>query len=422
MANQFTDSEKIFFEGVVEDFDPSNVHANQAEVRQASTEHFTKDGVQERRQSQFMVNTTEGRDVSSDTQDVKSLTVPVGISDDDIVNHVFELNSSELKNEYYRDNQVRAAVRKLSNKLDLRVTDKVVKEGSVVLTRTGEFSDYDALASAETEFQNREIDLSDPRCMNLNPRMSRKAASVIAARESGVQQQAAYEASMLPSVAGFETHKANVIASLAAAGGSSITVNGANQNKTLEVWSSSSTSSADNRYQTLTVNSTTNVAAGDAFTLPNVNSVGMISKSDTGSLQTFRVVSVDSGTTLTITPAIIPADSADLGQKAYANCTTTPANGAALTFINTDAAQPSTFFCKDSVEIFTTGCADPDLSSTLSVMRAQTDSGIEILFAKEADINDLSVKYRLSFMASAHVLENQRAGILLPGQNADVGG
>lgn len=422
MADQFTESEVIFFDDVVSKFSPNNVHANQAVVRQASTKNFTKDGVTERRQSQLMVNATEGRDISSDNQDIISLTVPVGISDADIVNHTFDLNSSELKNKYYRDGQVQAAVRKLSNYLDLRVANKVANEGSVVITDQGEFDDYDALAKAETEFLNREIDISDPRCMNLNPRASRKASSVIAARESGVQQQAAYERSMLPPVAGFETHKANVLTSIAAAAGGAVTVDGDNQNKTLEVWSSSSTSSADNRYQNLTVNSTASKKVGDAFTITGVNSVGAISKSDTGNLQTFRVVEVVDGTTLRVTPAIIPADSSDLGQKAYANVTTTPADGAALTFINTAAAQPNTFFCKDSVEIFTTGCADPDLSSTLAVMRAQTDSGIEILYAKEADINDLSVKYRLSFMASAHVLESQRAGIMLANQGADVGG
>lgn len=423
MANTFTKNEEIFFEELVPKFQATNLHANQANVRQASTRFFDKNGVVERRDGQMMVNTTTGRSISGQNQDVLEPTVPVSISDSNIFNHAFTLNSSELADKRHRDRNVMAAVQKLSSDLDLAVTQKVVNQGSIVITHTGEFADYDNLAKAETEIANREISLSDPRCMNLSPRAARKAANNIASRESGLKQNDAYEASMLPPVAGFETHKANVIGAVgAAAGGGAITVNGAGQGHAIVVFDSNATSAADNRYQNLTVSATTNVAVGDAFTIAGVNSLGMISKSDTGSAQTFRVVSVVDGTTLQITPAILPKDGAGVGQKAFANCTAEPANGAAITFINTAAAQPITFFCKDSVEIFTTSLADPDLNSTMAVMRAQTDSGIEILFAKEASITDLSVQYRLSFMASAHVLENQRAGIMLANQGAEIGG
>lgn len=423
MANTFNKNEEIFFEEFVEKFDPNNLHANQANVRQASTRFFDKNGVVERRNAQMMVSTTTGRDISGQNQDILEPTVPVSISDSNIYNHAFTLNSNELKEKSHRDRNVMAAVRKLSNDLDLAVADKVSKQGSIVITQTTEFADYDSLAKAETEFLNREIQIGDPRCMNLSPRASRKAASVIASRESGVQQQSAYEKSMLPMVAGFETHKANVIAAIgAAAGGGSITVDGAGQGAEISVFDSNSTDAADNRYQNLTVSATTNVAVGDAFTIAGVNSVGMISKSDTGSPQTFRVLEVVNGTTLRITPAIIPKGGSGVGQTAYANVTAEPADAAAITFINTAAIQPITFFCKDSVEIFTTSMADPDLSSTMAVMRARTDSGIEILFAKEASITDLSVQYRLSFMAAPHVLENQRAGIMLASQGANVGG
>jgi hypothetical protein len=48
----------------------------------------------------------------------------------------------------------------------------------------------------------------------------------------------------------------------------------------------------DNRYQTVTVSSTTGVVAGDAFTIDGIEAVHHITKRSTGELKTFRVIEV----------------------------------------------------------------------------------------------------------------------------------
>jgi predicted RecA/RadA family phage recombinase len=101
--------------------------------------------------------------------------------------------------------------------------------------------------------------------------------------------------------------------------------------------STGETSNVDNRYQTITISSTTSVAAGDAFTIANCNSVHLITKGDTGQLMTFRVISVPSATTL----VMLPADHLGAGADLMLRSSTRTArslrrhSNAAITFLNT---------------------------------------------------------------------------------------
>jgi hypothetical protein len=63
----------------------------------------------------------------------------------------------------------------------------------------------------------------------------------------------------------------------------------------------------DNRYQTVTVSTTTGVVAGDAFTIDGIEAVHHITKRSTGELKTFRVIEVVNGTSMVISPPIISA-------------------------------------------------------------------------------------------------------------------
>jgi hypothetical protein len=91
----------------------------------------------------------------------------------------------------------------------------------------------------------------------------------------------------------------------------------------------------DNRFQTVTlaVAGTTGIKAGDAFTIAGVNEVHHITKADTGSLKTFRIVSQATGTagqtgTYVITPPIISGTGGTDPELQYKNVLTAPDNGA----------------------------------------------------------------------------------------------
>jgi hypothetical protein len=197
-------------------------------------------------------------------------------------------------------------------------------------------------------------------------------------------------------IAGFDTYKLDYAYRKAAAAGSSITLNAANQYYTPKATSTATTgeiSNVDNRYQSITVNSTTNIAAGDAFTIASVNEVHHITKADTGSLKTFRVVSVTDSTHMVITPPIISGGGGTDAELQYKNCSATPASTAAITFLNTVAGPVNPFWQADAFEIVP-GHYRPEQDAGLAITSATTDQGITVTMARQGAIGDLSCKYR----------------------------
>lgn len=422
MSNNFSTSEMTFFEDFIMGFDSNNITAKNVKLYNPDMQSVERSGLTVRRPQPMVAEVTTGRDVSSDYKDVLELSVPSTLAESDIMNHAFKLTAVELNDPTRRQRAARAAAQGLGAKIDTRTSDKVSAYGTLVATETGDFSSYDALSKGETALFEREVNQMSDRCLILNPRMSRKMANELAARATdNSRDRSAYERSLLPSVGGFETLKANVLTAIGGSASSGVTVSGANQRKTPTVFDGTNTAAADNRYQTLTVSSSHGLVAGDAFTIAGVNSVGGITKKDTGQLQTFRVISVSTND-LTISPAIIPVDQSATAFKKYGNVTTTPADTAAITVLNTDTVSPSIFFCRDAVEIFHGKLNVDDFAAGgVSVTKETTDSGIEVIFAKSTDIDTLETKYRLSCWAAPQVIAPEMAGIYLPDQNAAFG-
>jgi len=133
-------------------------------------------------------------------------------------------------------------------------------------------------------------------------------------------------------------------------------------------------------------------------------------------LKTFRVVAIPQAGTVTVYPAIVDGShgGATDTEKDYANVDSTPANGAVVTFINTTTAGTNPFWCNDSIEIFSGNLNFPD--EGVEVMRQSTDSGIEIIFAKQGDILTGVTTYRLTMFFGVTNLNPEMNGILLGSQ------
>jgi hypothetical protein len=230
----------------------------------------------------------------------------------------------------------------------------------------------------------------------------------------------AYEKSFVGNVAGFETFKLDYANRLTAALGVTVTLNGANQYYTPKSISTASTgevSNVDNRFQTITIGVVSGtVKVGDAFTIAGVNAVHHITKQDTGQLKTFRVSAIVTGAggagTIQITPPIISGGGTTDAELEYQNVTATPANGAALTFLNTVAANINPFWQKDALEILPGRYAVPEDAGT-AVMRASTDQGIELVMQKFYDINTMKTKYRLDTLFGVVNKQPEMSGIIL---------
>lgn len=424
MANGFSKTEMVFFEQVIEGFEPNNITVRNTTMYKPPATQVERSGLTVRRPVPYHVTDASGLDVSSSYGDLDEMTVPTGLSATNIKNVPFTLSALERNDPRRLSEAADAAVIDLSSQIDTDVQNTVKLYGSIVCAETGNFANYDALSKGDTALMEREVKQSEARCLALNPRAANAMAGNIAGRDNlDGRPLTTYERATLPPVAGFDTLRANIIQSLAGSSVTGVTVSGANQHADPVPFDTTTALTGDQvddiRYSTLEVSAAT-LVNGDCFTIANVNSVGKLSRKDTGQLQTFRVISGGGTTTLTISPAIIPADG-DAAQERYATCTTTPANLAAITIINTDTTQPSVFWTKPAVEIMVGELDTGDLGSNVDIMMETTDSGIPIIFARQGDIDDLSAKYRLTCWTKAHVLMPEKAGIYLPNQNAAVG-
>jgi hypothetical protein len=173
-------------------------------------------------------------------------------------------------------------------------------------------------------------------------------------------------------------------------------------------------SNVDNRFQTVTVNDTTGVVAGDCFTIDGVLAVHHITKQSTGALKTFRVIQVVNATSLVISPPIISGAGGDAAQQ-YQNVEVTGNAAAPIVYRNTGASAINPFWQKDALEILPGRFAVPS-DSGAAVMRGATDQGIELVMQKFYDINTMKIKYRLDTLYGVVNKQPEMSGILLFGQ------
>jgi hypothetical protein len=163
----------------------------------------------------------------------------------------------------------------------------------------------------------------------------------------------------------------------------------------------------------ITVNGTANVAPGDAFTIANCEALHHITKGSTGSLKTFRVISVPSGATLEISPPIISNQGGSDAEEQYRNVAfTSTASNAAIVFLNTAANFMNPFWHKDSIEILPGRYAVPS-DAGAAVMRGSTDQGIELVMSKQFDVKTLKTLYRVDTVFGVVNKQPQMSGVMM---------
>lgn len=419
MANEFSKKIDIFFDLTVAGFEAANVSAQNVNKYKPEVGRLAESGQTFYRPMTMLTEVVDGQDVSSSYKDLIELTVPSTLTASHIRNVPVQLNGVDLNNPHMMRNIVDATNIMLSNKVDTLVADAVATKGTLAVINSGNIDTYDDAAEADALMLEQQA-TKGMRCMLLNPRMAKNLAGNLASRGTMTgAPMTAYERSQLPPIAGFDTFRVDYGKTIAGNATTGDLVFGANQNFTPTSQDGNGLPN-DNRTMTLNIDDGAGGAhgliAGDVFTIAGVNSVGHINKQDTGQLKTFRVISA-TGTTAVIAPAIIPADGTDAAQKAYANVTTTPADNAAITVLNTTTKPASVFYEKSAIEIihadFNTEAFE---ASGKKVRKATTDSGIQIVMLSDSNIDTLNSKYRMFVWCNVEVLNYELAGIMLEGQ------
>jgi hypothetical protein len=418
MANAFSKEERVAFEDILEGFQDALVLSRNVSVYNTDSTMMERTNDIIWRPQPYIAQSFDGTDMTSNFKDFTQLAVPSTIGFSKSV--PWTLTAKELRDALQEGRLGDAAKQKLASDINVAVMNVASQQGTLVVKRTAAASGFDDVAQAEAIMNEQGVQSFD-RYMALSTRDYNGMASNLAGRQTLTGKPlTAYEKAYIGMVASFETYKLDYATRLTAAAGTTVTVNGANQYYTPKATSTAGTGetqNVDNRYQNLTIAVTSGtVKVGDAFTIAGVNAVHHITKQDTGQLKTFRITAIVSGSggsgVVTISPPIISGGGSTDAELEYKNVTATPANGAAITFLNTVSANVNPFWQKDSLEILPGRYAVPSDAGT-AVMRASTDQGIELVMQKFYDINTMKTKYRLDTLFGVVNKQPEMSGIIL---------
>jgi len=418
MANEFSKEERVAFEDILEGFQDALVLSRNVAVYNTDQTMMERTNNVIWRPQPYVAQSFDGTDQTANFQNMTQLSVPATIGFNK--SSPWIMTATELRDALQEGRLGDAAKQKLASDINVAVMNVAALQGTLVVKRTAAATGFDDVAQCEAIMNEQGVQAFD-RYLALSTRDYNGMANNLASRATMTGKPVtAYEKAYVGMVASFDTYKldyANRIA--AAAGGAGITMStldaGGNYYTPVATRTATTgeTSNVDNRYQTITVSSTANVAAGDCFTVAALDAVHHITKGDTGQLKTFRVISVDSGTTMTISPPMITGQGGTDAELQYKNCViNTKAANSALVFLNTVAAYANPFWQKDAMEILPGRYAVPTDAGT-AVMRASTDQGIELVWQKFYDINTMKTKYRLDTFFGVVNKQPEMSGIML---------
>lgn len=342
----------------------------------------------------------EGWDLSAYTdRDVIEETYPaiLGMPKNDL----FEQRADNLRDMRFWERRGGESGRKQAAELNKNIASAIASQGSIFY-QTNATSGYDAIAEAEAILDERQKRSDDPRFMVLNNRDKLKYASDLAARQTVIDRpEDVWGMSEIGPVANFRTFTGSFLPTLAGAAGAntlSAVYNGKPEGGTVNTTTGVVTN-VDYRTATISLTSAAAFLVGDRCTIANVDAVGMSDKTLTNQLMTFVIVA-KTGNDITIYPKPISINDGTLTtiEKAYGNVDTNPANGAAITKINTTAsAKQNIFGCKTAVEV-TSGDAPVQLLNQfggMKVISSTMKNGQKMYMAYDGNIEKLTFICRL---------------------------
>ena len=421
--SSFSKEERVAFEDILEGFDDQLVLSRN--VAKYNTDQRMMERANDTiwRPMPYIATTFEGADQTANFQNNTQLSVPAQINRRRV--HPWIMTDLELRDALQEQRLGEAAKQRLASDINVAIMNVAAAQGSLVVKRTVAASGFDDVAQCDAIMNEQGVPSYD-RFLALSTRDYNGMASnlQVASRSfNGGKSDTAYERAFVGPVASFNTYKldyANRLAAAAGGGGLTVSTLAGAANywvpKATSVAVTGETSNVDNRFQRITISSTTNVAAGDCFTIAGVNAVHHITKGDTGNLKTFRVISVDSATTMTISPPIISNQGGSDAEAQYQNVVVTPSATAAIVFLNTVSAFVNPFWQKDALEILPGRIATPS-DAGVAVMRGTTDNGFELVMQKFVDINTGNIKYRMDTLFGVVCKNPEMAGLVLFSQS-----
>jgi hypothetical protein len=414
-SNGFSKEEIVAFEDILQGFEDGQVLSRNVTKYRTDQTQMERSNDVIWRPYPYIMPSYDGLDQSANFAGKVQLSVPATIGFKKA--SPWEMDAIELRDAMQEGRLGKSAKQKLASDINVALMNVAASQGSLVVPVAAAATGYDDVALCDALMNEQGISMDD-RYLALSSRDYNKMAGNLAARQTLTGKAlTAYEKAYVGDIAGFDSYKLDYANAIGIAGGGAITIStldAANDYtpKATEVGTTGE-NNVDNRFQTVTVSATANVVAGDAFTIADLNAVHHITKGDTGQLKTFRVISVDSGTTMTITPPIITNQVANGASEQYQNCVINTKSGtSAITWLNIAAARINPFWHYDALEILPGKLAVP-ANAGASVMRGSTDQGLEIVMTKQFDIKTMKTNFRVDTLFGVVNKNPEMSGIMI---------
>ena len=424
MSNSFSKEERVAFEDILEGFNDALVLSRNVSIYNTDGSMMERTNNVIYRPQPYIAQSYDGMDQTGNFGAYTQLSVPATLGFQKSV--PFILDALELRDALQEGRLGDAAKQKLASDINIAIMNVAAAQGSLVVTTNTAAGDYDDIALCDSIMNEQGVQAFD-RYLALSSRDYNGLAGNIAGGAGGAsvsrsfagnKSNNAFERSYVGMVAGFDTYKLDYANRLTGATGSNTTMStlvGANNYyvpTATQTAVTGETQNVDNRFQTITVTSSTDLLVGTPFEIGGVEAVHHITKQGTGFAKTFRIVSVTNATTVVITPPIISAQGGTDAELQYQNCIVTPNATATMTRLNLDTAPINCFWQKDALEILPGRYAVPS-DAGVAVMRASTDQGIELVMQKQYDVNTMKTKYRLDTLFGVVNKQPEMSGILL---------
>ena len=427
MANAFSKEERVAFEDLLAGFQDALVLSKNVNV-------YRTDGTMMERARDTIwrpmpyiaqsINSVPGTAISG-YQDMTQLAVPATLGFSKTV--PWTMTTLQLRDALQEGRLGDSAKQKLASDINVAMLNVASQQGTLVVDIGAPSGTFDDVAACDAIMNEQGVPMED-RCLALSSRDYNGLAGNLAGGTvatlyngrsfNGDKSNRAFERAFVGTVANFDTFKMDyALRCNANAASITIATNGAQVQYVPQATSNlvGGQINVDNRYQTVTVSSTTGVLAGDMFTVAGIEAVHHITKESTGQPKTFRVISIDSGTTMTISPPMIGANQvsptdAELQYKNIKVASTSAT--AAITFLNTTATAINPFWHKSAMELLPGRYAVPS-DAGAAIMRASTDQGIELVMQKFYDIDSMTIKYRLDTLFGVVMTNPEMCGVLI---------
>lgn len=400
-ANAFSKEEIVAFDQVFEAFEDQLITSNLFNKYMFDSVTAERTGNTIWRPQPYIALSFTGLDQTANfNRNYTQLSVPTTLGYSHSV--PLTLTALELRDALQEKRLGEAAMQRLASDINVDCMNLAALTGTIVVKRTAAATGFDDVAAIDTAMNRLGVPNFQRKALYSSADYNNMASNLASRVVDNSKSLTAYEQAKIGRVSGFDAYKLDYAYRLNAATATGVSVTSAGQFYVPKATSTAGTgeiSNVDNRYQTINLTVTgAGVKTGDAFNVALVNEVHHITKLDTGSLKTFRIISQSTGTAgqtgnYVISPPIISGGGGTDPELEYKNVTTTPGAGAVITFLNTTSAAVNPFWQADAFEIVP-GKYMPAPDSGLAIMSATTQNGVTVTMARQGAIGDLSTKYR----------------------------